>query len=314
MTVRIELKRRLKRLIRTTFEDGFEQEIRYLGEGADAVVFSVGEKFCVKFPKHETAVKKIRNEVKILRFLEGKLLPFSVPKYFRTVETGDKKYPFYTVISKIKGTELTRKRFDKMTEETKERAVNDISAFLSALHGLDASGAGITEVRFPRQFETDYELLKRDFYPKFRLELRCALDGFFQNVFAFYDKHPVRYALAHGDLSIDVFYFDDAVGRITGIIDFGDGRLTDADADFIYLMEGEEDYPLSFGQRVHTLYGKSSEEAVFRKIRIDHAYWDFVLLLRAVRRGDEKAVNRSLKKINSPKKPTELNRVFETLL
>lgn len=276
-------------------------------------MFSVGEKFCVKFPKHDTAVKKLRNEVKILRFLEGKLLPFSVPKYFRTVETGDKKYPFYTVISKIKGTGLTRKRFDKMSEKTKERAANDISAFLSALHDLDASDAGIAEVRFPRQFETDYELLKRDFYPKFRLELRCALDGFFQNVLAFYDKHPVRYALAHGDLSIDVFYFDDALGRITGIIDFGDGRLTDADADFIYLMEGEEDYPLSFGQRVHTLYGKSSEEAVFRKIRIDHAYWDFVLLLRAVRRGDEKAVNRSLKKINSPKKPTELNRVFETL-
>src|SRR5690606_32545940 len=65
------------------------------------------------------------------------------------------------------------------------------------------------------------------------------------------DPHPLPRVLLHGELSPDHVLYDEAAGKVTGVIDFGDMAIGDPAWDLVYLYE---DYGEDFLTRALRAY------------------------------------------------------------
>lgn len=283
------------------------KSISKLGEGVDCIGLSVNEAFVVKIPKSVKAREKLRNECEILKFFDKKGVSFSVPKLVACIETGDEKVPFYSIITRTQGKQLTRRIFDSMKGAQKENMACDIASFLSELHSLMPPNVTRCDVTDKYMTEKDWLFRYVDFFDE---EAKKILDSFYAQIFKFYSENLVKQGLIHGDFSVDMIFYGFPSKRISGFIDFGNGQISDIENDFIYLLEGQEDYPLKFGQRVLELYNQKSfaqKATIECKIKLDHIYWDFEKLFKAEQEGDGKALAKQLKILSSRKKLSKLS-------
>lgn len=283
------------------------KRISKLGEGVDCIGLSVNEAFVVKIPKSVKAREKLRNECEILKFFDEKRVSFSVPKLVACVQTGDENIPFYSVITKMRGKQLTRRTFDLLKGEQKENMACDIASFLNELHSLMPPKVTRCDMREKYMSERNRLFRYVDFFDE---EAKKVFHSFYAAIFKFYSENPVKQGLIHGDFSVDMIFYDFSSKRIGGYIDFGNGQISDIENDFIYLLENQEDYPLNFGQRVLELYNQKSslqKATIDCKIKLDHIYWDFEKLFKAEQEGDAKALAKQLKILSSRKKLSQLS-------
>jgi len=175
-----------------------------------------------RFPKNKDSVKKMQSEYEVLKFLKNKInLP--VPSFIKTKTKNN--FVFY---KEILGSDFTPNYYKKLTERQKNILCRDLVGFLNQVHGLS----------LPKKIKKDlpkenwikiYLQIKKDIlkYLGRSEEYKIFLD-LFKNLA--YKKKTA--CLVHGDLSGDNIIIDKNNNKVSGIIDFGDVRLSDSIVDF----------------------------------------------------------------------------------
>lgn len=271
------------------------------GEGCDCKAYNINDKYILKIPKNTAAIEKLKHEAKILKFLSNKDLILPVPRLLAEINTNDDIMPYYTVITKMHGVQLTRRKFDALPKHEKENAAKKIALFLYDLHHFNLDEIELAFINIKDKYVSDRESLFKLF--DFNSETKKNIDEFYNKILNFYTDHPPHYGLIHGDFSVDMIFYDYINHCLSGIIDFGNGAISDTENDFIYLLEGKEDYPIEFGEKVLKFYSPYCNRSLIdAKIKLDHIYWDFEKILLAQKLNNKKLVNKSLQKILKNKK------------
>lgn len=290
----------IRQLITTTLPYEI-YKFKKAGEGCDCVAYNINDEYIIKIPKNSVAREKLKHEAKILESLANKNLNLQVPKLLTEINTNNDKLPYYTVITKMHGVQLTRRKFDSLNNDEKLNAAKDIALFLYNLHHFSLVELELTPINIKDKYISDRENLFKLF--DFNSETKNNINEFYNKIINFYTEHPPHYGLIHGDFSVDMIFYDYNNHCISGIIDFGNGTISDTESDFIYLLEGKEDYPIDFGEKVLNFYSPYCNRSLIDdKIKLDHIYWDFETIFLAQKFNNKKLINKGLQKILKNKK------------
>ena len=89
---------------------------------------------------------------------------------------------------------------------------------------------------------------------------------------------------------------------MSGIIDFGDVAITDADKDFVYLLEqSEEEIGREFGLKVLKYYNQTNIESAVWKSDLNDMYYPIEQTICGKNIGDDKMFNEGLNKLKQMK-------------
>ena len=134
----------------------------------------------------------------------------------------------------VEGKILTPEVFNKFTKEEQENLAKDIALFVKEMHALKLPDIEDLEINVLEDYKSDYEYLKENIYSLIPIEAQTYLDKFYKSILN--NKNMINYkkVLCHNDLSCNHILIKN--NKLSGIIDFGDVAITDADKDFVYLL------------------------------------------------------------------------------
>lgn len=277
-----------------------------LGEGVDCIAYALDNELVAKIPKNNYAVEKLVNEAKVLKLLNERNFTITVPKLINTVITDNSEIPFISIVTKIKGQQLTRCVFNEIIGRDKDRIADDIALFMNELHSIDALHSDIKQVDMFSKYLSDFNKIRYQYYNEFNDEIFNILEDFYQKIFKFYTINKEKKSLIHGDFSLDMIFYDTDKRAISGIIDFGDSIITDTDLDFIYLLEDDEDYPRKFGENVLSrIHCPVNVELIDKKIMLDHIYWDIEMIFKGELTQNKEMITEGLHNLNKNTKCEE---------
>ena len=215
----------------------FEGEpVARLGEGMDSFAVLVGEAFVFRFPKHPEAAAGLRREIALLPRLAPRL-HLGIPRFEYVGEYSGTGLPFVGY-GLIRGEPLHRPLYDGRPGVTRDGILADLAAFLSAVHtfpvqeavdcGIALHGGRAGHLEDLRRARDDVLPLLED---TARRDVESQLNAFLE--------HDANFAytptLLHADLWPEHVLFSRALGRLAGVIDFGDVSIGDPDHDLAFL-------------------------------------------------------------------------------
>ncbi len=206
--------------IKTNFPDLSWKSSKYISVGFDNYVIILDNKIVFRIPKNDYSKKILKDEIKLLKQLAGKI---------------SSKIPSYTFIAKncagypiIKGEKLKLPTL---------MIAKQIAEFLTELHSVKISA--------PERFELkEFKKLQKDAK---KILPGHNFDSFFSELKIIF-KTPHNKVLIHGDFSPDNIIIKN--GKLAGVIDFTDRAIHDPAFDFIFLW----DFGREFVEAVHAHY------------------------------------------------------------
>jgi aminoglycoside phosphotransferase (APT) family kinase protein len=224
-----------KAVITTAFPEFRGAHVELLDEGWDFQVFEADGRWLFRFPKREASIVKLNTEYKLLLGL-GEWVSLPVPNYeyfCESPESSSRPFAGYRKLPGIDGD--TSKMVDQ------HGVARQLGVFLARLHTYPvdkAREAGVQEKR-------DLVVYLRD---RAREQLR-KLDGLNVSLGLLHsyleNDTPVSFegaaSLVHNDLWAEHILVDSRLGRVSGIIDWGDTVIGDPAIDFacLYAWYGE---------------------------------------------------------------------------
>lgn len=243
-----------------------------LGQGLDSVAYLVNHEYIFKQSKHDEARMNLKREIQILNYLKGKT----------TLQIPDIEYysEEYSVCGykEIKGEKLTPDIYKNMSDEEKDRLARDIALFLREIHSLPLPDIDGSELHVMDDYESDYDALRETIYDKIPDKAKAYLDNLYKRILR--DERITEYvkALCHNDLSCNHIIIQN--NKVVGIIDFGDTAVTDADKDFVYLLEdSQEEIGREFGLMILEYYHHPNITIPILKADLNEEYYPIELIL-----------------------------------
>lgn len=219
------------RLIRTQFPEVAAAELRELGAGWDNVAYVVDDRWVFRFPRREFAVPFLRAELRWLPTLAPQLpVPVSAAQ-FAGRPSDDFAWPFggYPLLA---GDTLCSR---ELAPDPRRQLARDLASFLRSLHTIEVPEPG-DEVpvdsihrmdlvrRIPLVRERAEEVADRTPEVEWDRVLQVLSD------LATTPASSDERVWTHGDLYARHLLMDD-VGRLAGVIDWGDMHVGDAAVD-----------------------------------------------------------------------------------
>ncbi len=250
---------------RAEHPEGEINDIRLLSEGWDSVVYLANETLVLRFPKSLGAARGIATEIRLLPYLRDRVpLPIPQPSVVGA-HPFERTSPFVGYAC-IGGAELTRERFRTLPSRTKDSIMQDLAAFLQALHAVDVGAArdcGVTG-RDPRaEFNDVFARSTALVIPALEGRERATFVAWFEAILGDVTNFTETRTLIHGDMSPEHIFYDSGTQRICGIIDFGDAAIADPDYDLMY---SPEDYGQPFVRALLRYYRHGDTEELFGKL------------------------------------------------
>lgn len=258
-------------------------QTRWIETGEDHAVAVIDGQRIFRFPRREPYVTRFPVEVALLRSL-APFSPVCVPIYDRVAPDGG-----FGGYGRIPGEPLTAVRFASLDSATQQQTVEAVVGMLAALRRFAAFVLAPDGRPFPTDRAWGDQSMQR-WRDGREVVLRSAhsaltdrLDDFFTGYHRLYRR---RTAIVHGDLTPDHVLFDDARGRLGGVIDFGDAAWGDVARDFVlFRIWGPEVLDLALD-----LYGAGDEtERLKRACAADHGRWLAARLIDALDAGSPDA-------------------------
>lgn len=242
----------MKYLLEHLFKGLQVNSIEVIGRGHDSVAYLVNDEYIFKMKVSANKKESYEKEKAIYDFLNKNLkTSVQIPKVDYSYITDELSLMGY---KRINGRFLSPSLYASMTDEEQATLKSDIASFLKELHNLDCSLLKRYSIDKRAKMVEEYQLLKATIYEELTDKEKEYIDSFFvrlNGTTIFND----RKCLCHNDLGCSHLLLDDS-NRLTGIIDFGDGGITDEYADFVYLLEdSEEEIGVEFGEDILQLYG-----------------------------------------------------------
>lgn len=212
-------------------EDEFSTKVKsfdYLDRAFDHDVFIVNHRLVFRFPKTERYRQHLLHEVNLLTFLQDRV-DVAVPRY-RFISK-DKSFAGYELIP---GETLTATVFHELSQAEKEKAIDQLIAFVNSYHRVDLVRFAEFEPRRREDFlanETRVKIaLSEHLFPRLSTRERTQIEGFYKEAESLVQSVPILCA-THGDLyAYNVLWNEQASG--IGIIDFSDALVGDPAKDF----------------------------------------------------------------------------------
>ena len=280
----------LKQLIENEFNLKIT-EMKKMGEGLESEAFLVNGTYIFKHSKHSEAFKSMAKEVEVLNYLNGKI-SIDIPKIeFYSPEHHISGYKL------VEGKILTPELFNGFAETEQENLAKDIALFVKEMHALKLPDIEDLEINVLEDYKSDYEYLKENIYSLLPIESQNYLDKSILN-----NENMTNYkkVLCHNDLSCNHILIKD--NKLSGIIDFGDVAITDADKDFVYLLEqSDEEIGREFGLKVLKYYNQTNIESAVWKSDLNDMYYPIEQTICGKNIGDDKMFNEGLNKLKQMK-------------
>ena len=217
---------RLAAIVEAVFPSLAAGRTRVDQAGGDHVLLIVDERYAFRFPRR--GWRDLTLEIEVLKRLRQRSVA-TTPSYDYIDPAGRfAGYPF------IAGVPLTPPRFAALLASCKSRMIDEAAQFLSEMHGIPPSTITADDL-WPRAWSAgqfaERGLTKR--LPNFARRMP-AIDDRLRDFYTRYSwDRPERLVVVHGDLVGDHILVDEASGRLSGIIDFGDVALGDPAQDFL---------------------------------------------------------------------------------
>ena len=267
-------------------------DIKVLGEGLDSVAYHVNKDYIFKKSKHQEARDNLKKEIQVLNYIKGKVT-LQIPE----IEYYSEKYSVCGY-KEIKGTLLTPKMYEQLSDVEKDNLAKDIASFLKELHSLPLPDINDLKLDVLEDYENDYKELKDKIYNKISEKVKEYLDSLFERVLN--DERITKYevALCHNDLSCNHIVINN--NKVVGIIDFGDVATTDRDKDFVYLLENsEEEIGREFGLKVLEYYNHPNKEVALLKADLNDEYYPIELILGGESKCKQEMINEGLERLEN---------------
>ena len=290
------LGRRVDAVVRLPGGDGADGE----AEGQSNVVLRIVTRACGQYicrvPRHDGAVASLRTEYKLLHVLSSSRLSLPVPRpVCANVDGGPGRS--YMVYPLIHGRPLTREIYRGLRTDGRAAVAEALGRFLAELHAIDPAGLD-GEVVLPREGGPDWwanlhRRLERQILPLLSRAARArvrANRGRYSDLMR--QQGPPPQALIHGDFGPTNILWDQAGGRVSGIIDFGSAGIGDPAADLAGLIG-----PFGYAEEIIRLMGQSTYPGAVQMLRRARLYASTFALQEALHGaecGDAEALRRGL--------------------
>lgn len=264
LSVQGESKRTLVKRIEQEFPSLRVSSARWIRTGWDNVVLDINNRIIFRFPRFKAAEKSLQREIKLLSSLPGHLsVPIPDYKYITPVKKNQFSFAGYR---KIPGKPVTIGGY--RVAWTRKLAVG-LARFLRQLHttritrkiSQTVSRQGSRENRildYRGQIRTlGYKYLNR--------KTRELSESFFEDSVERFEKTNYEPVLVHGDLTDNNILVDPNSGKLAGVLDWGDSRITDPALDFCGLFEINR----HLGHETLALYAETSKDFLGRV----EVYW-----------------------------------------
>ena len=264
--------------------------IKKMGEGLESEAFLINNAYIFKHSKHSEAFKSMEKEVQVLNYLDGKI-GIDIPK----IEFYSPQYHI-SGYKLVEGEILTPELFNSFTKIEQDNLAKDIARFCKEMHSLKLPDIKDLEINVLEDYKNDYEYLQENIYSLLSIESQNYLDNLYKSILNNENMTNYKKVLCHNDLSCNHILVKD--NKLSGIIDFGDVAITDADKDFVYLLEqSDEEIGREFGLKVLKYYNHSNIESAVWKSDLNDIYYPIEQTICGKNIGDEKMFNEGLNKI-----------------
>ncbi len=265
-------------------------DIFVLGQGLDSIAYLVNHEYIFKQSKHHESRLNLKKEIQVLNYLKGKV----------TLQIPDIEYysEEYGVCGyrEIRGEKLTPTIYKNMSDDEKDKLVQDIALFLREMHSLPLPDIDELELNVMNDYKSDYKTLREIIYDKIPDSSKKYIDDLYKRILN--DERISKYvkAICHNDLSCNHIMLHN--NKVIGIIDFGDAAITDRDKDFIYLLEdSSEEIGREFGLRVLEYYNHPNKDIAILKANLNDEYYPIEQILGGQAKELENMYTAGLNKI-----------------
>lgn len=230
-----------------------------IGEGWTAVAYRVNDDLVFKFPKRREEWKELEREIAFLAYARP-LLPLPVAEHMYQVRESTGAPFGYAVYRYIPGDGVDQ---GTLSAPARTALARTLAEFLRVLHDMKP---GPTAAILPREDPYRVAMESSRDAERIAAELSAAERRALFEIFRSHVDEPQttvsRSRILHADFSADHVLC--AGQRVTGIIDWGDVCLGDADYDFGYLYE---DFGETFVREMARHYGHPDPDRLIRKAR-----------------------------------------------
>lgn len=218
---------RLVAQVRAVFPDLRFTDARLEDRGGDHRILILDRSWAIRFPRAGTHGLAV--EIAVLDALR-RVAVLPTPDYSLIDPAG--AFAGYPLID---GVELTPERFSALDVGTRHAVLDQVAAFLAALHRL--SPADLWKGDWPKAW-TPVDYVRRARSGR-TARITRRFPGLSSSLSAFYADYgqdrPYDLVILHGDLVSDHLLLTEAGDRLAGIIDFGDIALGDPAQDLMGL-------------------------------------------------------------------------------
>jgi len=247
-------------------------DIFVLGQGLDSIAYLVNHEYIFKQSKHHEARLNLKKEIQVLNYLKGKVT-LQIPD----IEYYSEEYGICGY-REIRGEKLTPTIYKNMSDDEKDKLVQDIALFLREMHSLPLPDIDELELNVMNDYKSDYKILREIIYNKIPDRSKKYIDDLYKRILS--DERISKYvkAVCHNDLSCNHIIIHN--NKVIGIIDFGDAAITDRDKDFIYLLEeSSEEIGREFGLKVLEYYNHPNKDIAILKADLNDEYYPIEQIL-----------------------------------
>lgn len=286
-----------KEVIENCFPRIIVTNIQRNDKGWDYCVFLVNNELIFRVPRYLEAARRLELERRLLPELQ-KIVDISIPQ----IEFVSQEYSglerIFVGYRMIKGVPLTPALLEQFhSHDLSQKIMDQIAAFLSALHRFPVKKAMKLSVQCPKKKEslsTFYDTIQQKVFPLLNSQeqdwTKILFESFLNND-QFFQYTPV---LNHGDFSSDHILFDREQEKI-GIIDFGDVSIGDPAFDFTCVS----DYGVEFDQWVLKRYQGEIDPTFFQRRAFYHDCIAFYEIVGGIELENPKYLEIGLKRLKT---------------
>jgi aminoglycoside 2''-phosphotransferase len=265
-------KTKVKENIQKDYPNFVFESISKIGEGMDSVAFLVNEFFIFRFPKDEETRRNLAKEILALPILRQQL----------KIETPQFEYigaeNSFVGYKKIEGEFLTKELFYSFSKSEQDKIQKSLAGFLITIHqqNIDEfTKCGIEIQDFRAEYKCDFENVQEYVFPLISIENKEFITKQFHQYLETRENFSCQPVLLHNDFRAEHVLVNTKTKQITGIIDFGDIGIGDADYDLMCLVD---DYGEDFVRSLLKFYTHQNQEKLFPKLY----FWCLVDILQMI--------------------------------
>lgn len=215
----------------------------FADQGQNSLVAIVNEELIFKFPKYKHVIEELKIEAEIMPII-SKHVTLDVPVQLYSSFESNEPGQVFVGYKMIKGTPLERELYWQL--ENKQTVAAQIGGFLQELHSLPAdclTGVGIKKQDGFAYWSDMLMKIEKSIFPHIRPESREQFNESFRNFLDNDENFQYEPVLIHGDFGTSNIIYDAGLGKISGVIDFGQMALDDPAIDIASLI-----CPMGYGE------------------------------------------------------------------